>query len=171
MEARAAESPHADLRSPRYRREVAEPLGKAACGRGRPVADAGQAVHADHVSVSLGSRPARGTRPKLHSGGRPVPVLPHAGKAGPEPHGLGFLRVAGRERRHPAWSASSGLDAQQHSDHEAAVPQLGHPLRLVQGGHVLQARLLPVEPVAVPQDVRGRPGVPETVTGELVPEL
>ena len=34
--------------------------------------------------------------------------------------------------------------------HEAAVPPLGHPLRLVEGNRLLPARLLPMEPVAVP---------------------
>ena len=55
--------------------------------------------------------------------------------------------------------ASRDLDAREHRAHEGAAAAPRHQLRLGARDRDLPARLLQVEPVAVHQDVRARPGV------------
>ena len=150
---------------------MAGPVGEAAGGGGRPAPGPQRVLHAHDVPVPVGRPPARRARPQLHPGRRALPVPAHARQAGVEPHGLGRLRPAGRERRHPARGAPARLDAREHPRHEAAVPALGHPLRLVEGDRLLQPGLLPLEPVAVPAHARAGPRLQEEGAGQLVPEL
>ena len=57
----------------------------------------------------------------------------------------------------------------EHRPHEGPAPAPRHQLRLGARDRHLPAGLLPVEPVAVPADVRARPGVPPALDGQLVP--
>ena len=59
----------------------------------------------------------------------------------------------------------------QHRQHEGADEAPRLRLRLVARSHHLPARLLPLEPVVLPEDVRARPGLSQEEQGELVPEV
>ncbi len=100
-------------------------MGQGANRRGRPEVAGAAVLHADDVPLSVGGSAARGTRPQLHPRRRPLPLPPDAGRPHPQPDGLGLLRPAGRERRHPARRPSARLDAQQHPSDEGAVRAAG----------------------------------------------
>ncbi len=63
------------------------------------------------------------------------------------------------------------MDPGQRGSYESPAQENGFCLRLVPGSQHLPARVLQVEPVDLPQDVRARPGLPEGKLGQLVPLL
>ena len=150
---------------------MAGPVGEGA-GRGDgPRPHHRHLLHVDDVPVSVRGPPARRARAQLHPGRRALPLPADEGPPGVQPHGLGRLRAAGRERGDQARGPPEGLDAREHRPDEGPVPALGHPLRLVEGDRLLHAGVLPLEPVAVPEDAREGAGLPPPRAGQLVPEL
>ena len=67
--------------------------------------------------------------------------------------------------------AAARVDAAQHRQHEGADEAPRFCLRLVARSHHLPARVLPVEPVVLPQAVREGIGVSQEEQGELVSEV
>ena len=80
--------------------------------------------------------------------------------------GLPAENAAIKQGVHPETST-----LREHRAHEGPAAAARDQLRLVARAGHLPARLLQVEPVAVPADVRARPRLPEAVDGELVSEL
>ncbi len=66
---------------------------------------------------------------------------------------------------------SRDLDAREHRPHEGAAPAHGHQLCVGARDRDLHAGLLPLEPVAVPEDARARSRLQEALEGQLVSEL
>ncbi len=67
--------------------------------------------------------------------------------------------------------AAARVDAAQHRQHEGADEAPGLRLRLVARSYDLPARLLPLEPVVLPQALRAGLGVSQEEQGELVSEV
>ncbi len=87
----------------------------------------------------------------------------------PAPDRLGRLRPARGERRHQAGRGPARVDAAEHRAAEGVDAPLRLQLRLgPRPGHV-RARVLPLEPVAVPAPARAGPGLPPPEPGQLVP--
>ena len=59
----------------------------------------------------------------------------------------------------------------EHRPHEGAAPAPRHQLRVGARDRDLPARVLQVQPVDLPEDVRARAGVPQALDRQLVPEL
>ena len=96
--------------------------------------------------------PAHGARPQLHDQRHDVPASAHERLQRADADGLGRVRPAGRERRDQERRPAGEVDLRQHRDDEEADAG-GQPRdRLVARGHDLQAGVLPLEPVAVPED-------------------
>ncbi len=64
--------------------------------------------------------------------------------------------------------AAARMDAAQHRQHEGADEAPGLCLRLVARSHYLFARVLPLEPVVLPEALRAGNGVSQEEQGELV---
>ena len=75
------------------------------------------------------------------------------------PHGIRRLRASGGERRYQARRAAAHVDHGEHRAYAGPAPRHGYIHRLEQGDRDLRARILSVEPVAVPQVLRKRFGV------------
>ncbi len=150
---------------------MAAAVGRAARGLRRHRRAGERVLPAQHVPVPLGQPAPRGPRAQLHPGRRAVPPRADGRTQGAEPDGLGRLRAARRERRHPERRSPPRVHAGEHRQNEGAAQRAGMSLRLVQGARVLRSGLLPLEPVAVPAHVGARPRVPEDRAGELVPGL
>ena len=86
------------------------------------------------------------------------------------PHRLRRLWPAGRERRHQERHPPRRVDHAQHRAHARAVPDHGRHVRLGQRGRHLPARLLPLEPVVLPEAAQGRAGLSEDGRRRLVPQ-
>ena len=129
-----------------------------------------EVLRAGDAAVPLG-RAAHGTRAQLRHRRRPGALHVDAGLQRAAPHGLGLVRSAGRERRYRQPDAAARVDAAQHRGHEAADEAARLRLRLVEGSHHLPARLLPLEPVVLPEVLRARPGLSQEEQGELVSEV
>ena len=86
------------------------------------------------------------------------------------PDGLRLVRPTGGERGHPRGRSSPRDRRAEHRAHpdRDEAPGLGHRL----GPRDLRARgrVLPLDPVAVPEVLRGGPGLPESRTCPVVPE-
>ena len=149
---------------------MAAALGRRARLRGDRSAGASQVLLPRHVRVSVGAR-ARGARPQLHDRGRDRAHEADAWVQRPASVRLGRLRPSGRERGHQEPVAPRDLDARQHRPHEGAVAAARHQLCLGPRVRDVRGRLLPVEPVVVPADVRARPRLSAPVDGQLVPGL
>ena len=129
-----------------------------------------QVLPADDVPLPVG-RPAH--RPLVHRDAdrRAGRVPSDARRQRLLPDRLRRLRPARRERgdqeRHPPArlddAATSSTCAVQFRIH-------GRHVRLAQRGRHLRARVLPLEPVALPALPRGRPGLPPDGAGRLVPQ-
>ena len=128
-----------------------------------------EVLHARDAPVSLRDA-AHGARPELHAGGRDH-ALPAAHRVARDaPHGLRFVRPAGGERGHSRRRSSAGDRRAEHRAHpdRDGAPGLGHRL----GPRDLRARgrVLPLDPVAVPEVLRGGSGLPESRACPVVPE-
>jgi leucyl-tRNA synthetase len=86
------------------------------------------------------------------------------------PMGWDAFRPAGRERGHQEQSPSLRMDEVQYRRDEAAASPHGFQLRLGSGNHDVRARVLPLEPVVLPQDAGARPGVSQERAGNWCPE-
>ncbi len=82
--------------------------------------------------------------------------MPHAGSQRDAADGLGCVRPAGRKRRHAKRRAAGQMDARQHRLHEAPAQIAGAGDRLATRSGHLRSGVLPLEPMAVPADARGR---------------
>ncbi len=83
---------------------------------------------------------------------------------------LGRVRAAGGKRRHQDRHASRDVDARQHRPHERAAAAARDQLRVGTRDRHVSARLLQVQPVDLPEDVRARAGVPQALDRQLVSE-
>ncbi len=142
--------------------------GRGLRGRRRPVQI--EILPARDVSLSLRPHP-HGTRPQLFHRRRHRPLQGDEGLQRHPPHRLGRAGHAGRERGHQARHPSPEVDPGQHRLHARTAQEDGPRLRLVPRGQLLPARLLQVEPVDLPEDVRARPGLPQGQLGQLVPPV
>ena len=122
------------------------------------------------LPVSVGPEPAHGPRPQLHDGRRPDPRAAAQRLARRAPDGLGRLRAAGGERRHPRGPPSARDDRAEHRDDARPdeAPRLGD--RLGPRSRGAPAGLLPLDTVAVPAVRRPRARLPQGGAGQLVPE-
>ena len=159
------------LRSPGHRGRRAHRVGREprlAHGRGRPALSEREVLRVLDVAVPV-RQAAHGSCAQLHDQRRARALPAHVGLQRADADGLGRLRHAGRERGHRPQGAAGAVDLRQHRHDEGAVrrDRAGH--RLVARGHDLQARLLPLEPVAVPQDAREGHRVSQDRQGELGP--
>ena len=116
-------------------------------------------------------RAAHGTRAQLRHRRRARPLHVDERLQRASSHGLGFIRLAGRERRHPEQHAAARVDAAQHRRHEGADEAPGLRLRLVARSHHLPARILQMEPVVLHQALREGPGLSQEEQGQLVSEV
>src|SRR5439155_19678919 len=89
-------------------------------------------------------------------------------RAGSSPDGVGLVTSARRDRRHQARHPPGEMDQRKHRQHARPAPAPGIVLRLDTRDRGSPARLLPMEPVALPEDVRARPGLSEPALRELV---
>ena len=122
-----------------------------------------------HASVPVGRPPARGARPDLLSDRRAPPLSQADRRDRVLPHGLGRLWPSRGELRDPEGDSSPHLHAREHRGDEGTVSGVGSSLRLDEGGHDLRARVLPLEPVVLPQASREGSRDPEEIGGQLVP--
>ena len=120
------------------------------------------------AAVPLG-RAAHGAPEELLRRRRGRALPPPHGPQGAAPDGLRRVRAAGREPRDQDGRAPARLDREV----DRAVPDAAAPLgavdRLVARVRHARAALLPLDPVAVPEAVRARPGLPQGGRGQLVP--
>ncbi len=112
---------------------------------------------------------AHGPRAQLHDRRRDRALHAHAGVQRAAADGLGRVRPAGRERRDGERRAAGEVDVRQHRLHEAAAAVARLRPRLEPRGHDLQARVLPLEPVAVPAHARAGHRVPQDGRRQLGP--
>ena len=138
--------------------------------RGRRRPDAAEVLLPRDVRVPVRAR-ARRPRPQLHHRRRDGAHEADARLQRAASVRLGRVRPAGRERRDQDRHAPRDVDARQHRPHEGAAPAARHQLRLGPRDRDLPARVLQVQPVDLPEDVRARPRVPQALDGQLVPEL
>ncbi len=137
-------------------------------GRRRPVPS--EVLLPGDVRLSIGPR-ARRARPQLHHRRRDGTHEADARLQRAASLRLGRIRPAGGERRDQDRHAPRGVDAREHRPHEGAAAAPGHQLRLAARDRDLPARVLQVQPVDLPEDVRARPGLPQALDRQLVPEL
>ncbi len=132
--------------------------------------DRGQAQVLLPVDVPLPVREApHGARAQLHDRRRAHALLPDARLQRAAADGLGRVRPAGRERGDGERRAAGAVDLRQHRLHEEAAPVARLRDRLGARARHLQARLLPLEPVAVPAHARARHRLQAHRRGELGP--
>ena len=126
-----------------------------------------EALRADDVPLPLG-RPAHGSCRGHRAARRRRAALVAAGLRGVEPDGLGLLRPACRERRHPQRHPPGDLHLRQHRDPVRVLQEVRRGLRLVTPAAHLRSRVLQVDPVAVPEVPGARAGLPQEQPGQLV---
>jgi hypothetical protein len=146
---------------------VADALDRVARVRSRDRCGPSEVLLPRDVRVPLRAR-AHGTRSQLHHRRRERAHAAHARLQRAPPVRVGRIRPAGGKRRHQVGHAPGDVDARQHQPHERAAPAAGHQLCLEPRGCHLCARVLQVQPVDLPQDVRARPGVPKALDRQLV---
>ena len=129
-----------------------------------------EVLRAGNAALSLG-RAAHGPRAQLLDRRRASPLHVDERLQRAASHGMGFVWLAGGERRDLEQHASARVDLAQHREHEGADEAPGFALRLVARGHDLPAGILPLEPVVLPEAFRARFGVSQEEQGELVPEM
>ena len=134
--------------------------------RGRAGAEV---LHARDAPVSLGDA-AHGARPQLHARGRRHALPPANGLGRPAPDGLGLVRAARRECGDPRGRPSEGDRRAEHRAHPQRDAPAGLGDRLGPGGRGSRAGVLPLDPVAVPEVLRGRACVSQGGARQLVPE-
>ena len=98
--------------------------------------------------------------------GGPVPGDARTG--GPAPDGLGLLRSAGRKRRDQARDPSRDMDSREHRGHGGAAAEARPVVRLDSRDRRPPARLLSLESVVLPEDVRARSGLSQPPFRQLV---
>ena len=114
---------------------------------------------------------ARRPRSELHHRRRDGAHQAHARLQRAAPVRLGRVRPAGRERRHQVRHAPRAVDAGEHRPHERAAPAARHQLRVGPRDRDVSARVLQVQPVDLPEDVRARARLPQALDRQLVSEL
>ncbi len=125
-------------------------------GGTRPTSDrparhvAAQVLPADDVRLPLG-RPAHRALVRQDSDRRHQPLPAHERLERLLPGWLRRVRAAGGERGHQGRHAAARVDHGQHRQDAASAALHGRDVRLVQRGRDLRARLLPLEPVVLPQ--------------------
>ena len=122
-------------------------------GHGRP--RAAQVLLPGDAAVPLGRHPRRPRAQLLHHR-RGGALQADARLQRPAPHRLGRARPARGERRHQERRPPRELDPREHRLHEAPAPAAGLQLRLEPRDRHLRPRVLPVEPVVLPEDARAR---------------
>ncbi|CAA9245604.1 MAG: Leucyl-tRNA synthetase, partial [uncultured Corynebacteriales bacterium] len=126
-------------------------------------------LRAGHVPVPV-RRPAHGPRRGVRHRRRHRAALVPAGLRRAAPHRLGLLRPAGGERRDQAELQPGRVDVREHRDPGGLLPSVRDLVRLVPPPAHLRPGVLPLDPVAVPAAARARPGLPQGLPGQLVPE-
>ena len=167
---RIAVSLHDRIQASTPRQEVAAAVDRVARVRSRDRSGAAEVLLPRDVRVPVRPR-ARRARAQLHHRRRDGAHEAHARLQRAAPVRVGRVRPAGRERGHQDRHAPREVDARQHRAHEGAAPAPRHQLRLGPRDRDLPARVLQVQPVDLPQDVRARDRLPQALDGELVPEL
>ena len=110
-----------------------------------------------------------GPRAQLHRSATRWPATCGWRVQRPAPDRLGRLRPAGGERRHQAQQCIPRSGRLEHRRMNGQLKRLGSATTGARDGH-LPARILPLEPVVLPQDVRARPGLPQDAAVNWCPE-
>ena len=160
----------ARVQTPASRQEVAAAVDDEPSVRSRGRSAAAQVLLPGDVCLPLRSR-ARRPRPELHHRRHHGADEAYARIQRAASVRLGCVRTARRERGDQDRRAPRNVDARQHRPHERAVAAVGHQLRLGSRNRDLHARLLQIQPVDLPEDVRARPCVPQALERQLVSEL
>ena len=113
---------------------------------------------------------ARRPGAQLHAGRRPRALPPPQRQARHAADGLRLVRAERRERRDPGRRPSAGHHPRQHRADPRADEADGLGDRLGPRGRQPRARVLPLDAVALPAVLEGRPGAPQGGAGEVVPE-
>src|SRR3984885_16229328 len=127
-------------------------------------------LRARNAALSLGC-PAHGTRAQLRHRRCPGALYVDEWLQRASSHGMGFLRLAGRERRHPEQHSAAPVDPWQHRQNEGANEPPRLRLRLVPRSYHLPSRLLPLEPVVLSQVLRKGTGLSQKKQSQLVSEM
>ena len=107
-------------------------------------------VRARHVPVPVG-RPAHGPRRELRLRRRRRALLAPPRLQRAQPDRVGLVRPAGRERGDPARRRSPRVDVREHRAAQEELPRVRLVVRLVAHPAHERPRVLPLEPVAVPE--------------------
>ena len=149
---------------------MAAALARAPGLRGDRGSGAAEILLPRNVRLPVRPRPRR-PRPQLHDRRRRGAHEADARVQRAPPVRVGRVRDAGRECRDQEPDAPRDLDAREHCAHEGPVAATRDQLRLGARARHLRPRVLPLEPVAVPEDVRAGARLPQAVGGELVLRL
>src|SRR3954453_19939263 len=85
--------------------------------------------------------------------------------------GLGRLRASGGERRDRQQAAAARIDPSEYPRDEEYSSALRVQVGRGSGGLHVRGRVLPVEPVVLPQDAGARAGLSQEGPGQLVSEV
>ena len=135
-------------------------------GHGRP--RAAEVLLPGDAAVPVGRHPRR-PRPQLLHHRRGGALQAHARLQRPAPDRLGRAGPARGERRHQEGRPSREMDPRQHRLHEAPAPAAGLQLPLEPRDRHLRPRVLPVEPVVLPEDARQGHRLSQQGQRQLVP--
>ena len=138
-------------------------------GLRRPGRCASPVLCARHVPVPLGRSPPRPRR-GVQRWRRRGPVPGHAGTQRAASDRLGLVRAPGGERGDQERDPPQAVDLREHRAAGALLQADGDVLRLEPPGADQRSRVLPLDPVAVPEALRHGIGVPEERSGQLVSE-
>ncbi len=136
--------------------------------RRRGAARPPEGVRAGDAPVSL-RRDPHGPRQELHDGRRGRAPPPADGHGRVPPDGLRLVRAPRRERRHPHRRPAGRGDRREHRAHPRAAEDARLRDRLGHRARHQRPRVLPVDAVALPADVRAGPRRAPRGRRQLVP--
>ena len=128
-----------------------------------------QVLPPDDVRLPVGQPPHRALV-RQDPDGRPGTFSSHARRERLHADRLRRVRAAGRKRRDQEQRQPPRMDTEEHRQDAPAAPVDGRLVRLERRGRHLRARVLPLEPVAVPEVPGSGSGLSHQLTRGLVPQ-
>ena len=119
-----------------------------------------------HAALPVGEA-AHGPCAQLHDQRRDVPATTDERLQLPDADGLGRLWPASGERGDQQWRPAGEVDLRKHCLHEEAMHGDGLGNRLVARIRRMRPRLLPLEPVDIPQNARAGNRLPQDAGRQL----